>query len=336
LLDYDSKIIESFIINYVKHLKEKEKLQRMSIQVHLAAIFHFLEMNDFDLTFTSKRKIKRFLPFDESTHSDRPYTTDEISAIWEQCDERFKVIVSLMVSTGMRIGAIHTLQIGDLTPVKYQGSELYKIQIYARAANPKDRYYSLCSFECFNAIAAYRAYRQRMGEGEELKDKSPLIREQFNIDDHLRIQNPRPLSNRTIVHLVEQALRKSGVKSKNVMMSHGLRKNFKTVCEESGMKSLHVEMLMGHREALIKSYMRPKDSDVIEDYVSHAMNALTIEPKQRLQTRVKELESERITKEDLEEIRRQWMIDLQKERALISLSEWNELKAQMNKLRELL
>jgi hypothetical protein len=51
---------------------------------------------------------------------------------------------------------------------------------------------------------------------------------------------------------------------------------------------------------------------------------------------VKELESERITKEDLEEIRRQWMIELQKERTLISLSEWNGLKEQMDRLKELL
>jgi hypothetical protein len=41
-------------------------------------------------------------------------------------------------------------------------------------------------------------------------------------------------------------------------------------------------MLMGHREALVKSYMRPKDMDVIQDYITHAADLLTVNPTQRL------------------------------------------------------
>ena len=100
-------------------------------------------MNDFDLSSNSKKKIKRFLPPDESTHDDRAYTTEEIAQILSKCDERSKVIILLMASTGMRIGAIHTLQISDLT--KIPKWNLYKIQVYARSKH--DKYYTFCTPE---------------------------------------------------------------------------------------------------------------------------------------------------------------------------------------------
>jgi hypothetical protein len=143
LLEYNPKIIESFIIDYVRHLRDIEKLSHMSIRVHIAAIFHFLDMNDFDLSNRNKKKIKKFLPSDESTHDDRYYTTKEISLILSKCDERSKAIILLMASTGMRVGAIHTLKIGDLEKIsKYN---LYKIQVYANSK--KDKYYTFCTTE---------------------------------------------------------------------------------------------------------------------------------------------------------------------------------------------
>lgn len=151
LLEYSPKIIESFIIDYIKHLRDVERLKRMSIEVHLAAILHFFDMNDFPISIASRKKFKKFLPPDESSQNDRPYTTEEIRQILDKCyDERSRVIILLMISTGMRIGAIHTLQIGDLT--KIQEWNLYKILVYARSKH--DRYYTFCTPECANAIDA--------------------------------------------------------------------------------------------------------------------------------------------------------------------------------------
>jgi integrase len=107
------RLIESTIINYIRHLAEEQKLAHKTIHVHCYAIFHFLEMNDVNL---NKKKIKRFVPPDESSLNDRAYTHEEIANILLKCDDRARVIVLLMASTGMRVGAIHTLQIKDLVP----------------------------------------------------------------------------------------------------------------------------------------------------------------------------------------------------------------------------
>jgi hypothetical protein len=65
LLDYKPTVIEAKIISHIEHLRDVQKLPYWTIQVHYSAIFHFFGMNDVNLNM---RKIKRFLPQDESAH----------------------------------------------------------------------------------------------------------------------------------------------------------------------------------------------------------------------------------------------------------------------------
>lgn len=284
LLEYNPKIIESFIIDYIKHLRDSEELKRMSIEVHLAAILHFFDMNDFPISIASRKKFKRFLPPDESTQEDRPYTIEEIQQILDKCyDERSKVIIMLMVSTGMRIGAIHTLQIGDLT--KISEYDLYKISVYARSRH--GRYYTFCTSECAKAIDSYLDYRRGFGE-DITKRTSPLIREQFNVDDKIRIHSPRPLSKRMIVHLVEQALKRSGVKTTEVRRSHGFRKAWVTNAIKAKLEYNAREYLIGHRLPRVDpSYDRTSEVDRLSEY-EKVIDLLTISPENRLRKEVED------------------------------------------------
>jgi hypothetical protein len=65
--------------------------------------------------------------------------------------------------------------------------------------------------------------------------------------------------------------------------------------------------------------LQQQDQNYRLSYYVKFIDLLTINPEHRLKKRVKQLESER--SEDLEEIHRQWLLELQKERALISLSD---------------
>jgi integrase len=144
--------IESMIISYIKHLAEKG-LGRGSIYTYCFAIFHFFEMNDISL---NKRKIMRFLPPNEGTREDEAYTHEQIQHILNTCggDARLQVIILLMASTGMRIGALQYLQLRDLT--KINEYNLYRITVYANS--PDDRYCTFCSPECAKAIDSYLNY----------------------------------------------------------------------------------------------------------------------------------------------------------------------------------
>lgn len=84
---------------------------------------------------------------------------------------------------------------------------------------------------------------------------------------------------------------KGGVKSSKIRRSHSLRKAFKSICEQSGMKSINVELLMGHDIGVSGHYYRPAESDILEDFMSHAADALTISDEYRLKKRNQELET---------------------------------------------
>jgi hypothetical protein len=72
----------------------------------------------------------------------------------------------------------------------------------------------------------------------------------------------------------------------------GFRKHYKTEAEESGMKSIHVEVAHGHSIGVSDHYYRPKPSDILDDYMMHAADALTVSSEHRLKKQIHPLESE--------------------------------------------
>jgi integrase len=229
LLNTKQKVIEEKIIDHITYLKDVERLTYRSILVHLSAIFHIFEINDYD--DLRRRKIKRFLPEDESDHyaRDKPYSVNEIKQILNKCDIRARVAVLLMTSTGMRIGGLRELQLGDIRKIDEFG--IYLIWVYNRSG--KYRYYTFCTQECAAAIDEYLEYRKRTGQ-EQLKDKSPLIRDKYGIDNPFS-PPAKFLSIRAMSLIFEDVLKRAGVNQPNtgkpkwqkreVMRSHGFRKS---------------------------------------------------------------------------------------------------------------
>ncbi|MPZ07387.1 MAG: tyrosine-type recombinase/integrase [Nitrososphaeraceae archaeon] len=186
LLDFGRDAIQAMVIKYIsEHLREQRKLGHGSIKLHVAGLYYFLDGEDIIL---NRQKIRRHYPRDDFIHDDRCYTREEIQSILSKCDERTRAMVLLMVSSGMRIGALRELQIGDLPKalVPNLNLSLFKIWVYARS---RDRYYTFCTPECRAAVLDYLATRERFGE-DITKKTSPLFREQYNLADHLRIQSP--------------------------------------------------------------------------------------------------------------------------------------------------
>ena len=262
----------------------EKRYTRGTVNNFIAPIIYFFDNNDIKL---NKRKIRRYFPSDESVKEDRPYTREEISKILSVCDLRSKALIYLMIGSGIRVGATYTMQIGDLIETEYGNHFLYKVFPYART---RDKSLTFCTPECYEAIHEYLDYRKRCGE--ELKDKSPLFRKHFNKNDPFTINVPHFLSEAAVMRLIDEALKKAGVKTSEAMRSHAFRKGFKSICEQSGMKSINIEMLMGHNIGVSGHYYRPAESDILEDYMTHAADALTISSEIRLEKENLDLKSE--------------------------------------------
>jgi integrase len=281
------------IIDYILYLRDEKpgkKLGKSSIKAHISAILYFFHINNDDFNLTL-RKFNIHLPSDDRSvvNEDRPYTRDEIAQVIQKgcsSDLRSKVVIYLLCGSGLRMGAISSLRIEDLTPIPYKGLNVYKVKVYART---HDKYYTFTTIDSAKAIRDYLDYRERYGE--RITDKSPLIREQFNIGDRLRIENPRFVTDKAIEYLIDQVITRSGVRKPGVVhLSHGMRKYFISTCESSPMKSLHVSMLSGHSTGIKQHYHIPDESVLLEDFMTHAAaDALTIDPTQRLKQENAEL-----------------------------------------------
>jgi len=90
---------------------------------------------------------------------------------------------------------------------------------------------------------------------------------------------------------MKQGIRKSleeGHKRHEFQTDHGLRKWFKTRCELAHMRSINIEMLMGHSIGISNSYYRVTEDELLEDYLK-AIPFLTISEEKILQHQVEEL-----------------------------------------------
>ena len=137
-----------------------------------------------------------------------------------------KVVIGLMYSAGLRIGAITQLKLSNLEKIE----SCYKIVVYEGS---NEQYYTFCIPECVSFIDAYLEYRTK--NGEKLDQNSYLIRDQFDINDLEQIRNKsRGISTGTIEVILNTLLLKAGLrtvnhtghKRKEVARAHGFRKFF--------------------------------------------------------------------------------------------------------------
>ena len=124
LLQKTPKEIEQNLIKYIMHLKESG-LAPNTIYCACASVFSFYEMNDIDLR---KRKIKKYIGELRKIHKGEAYTHQQIAKLLNVAQERLKVIILLLSSTGMRIGALPSLKLKHLTKIQEYG--LYQLVIY--------------------------------------------------------------------------------------------------------------------------------------------------------------------------------------------------------------
>lgn len=222
-----------------------------------------------------------------------------------EADQKGKISILLMFSSGIRVGGLASLKIGDLEKNEKYG--IYKIRVYD---SEEGEYTTLCSRECSSIIDSYLAYRQLHGE-RPLKEDSPLIREDFSIDDEIRASRPKFLTVQTMRKMIAHIGVKSGVierrpvingrgEIRSVKATHGLRKAFQTTAINAGMSPLYSEILMGHTSGglALESYLRPSENDLLEGndkmigYIG-VMHALTISNEFRLTREVQTLRVEK-------------------------------------------
>jgi integrase len=285
-------------------LKEENKLNANTINSRVSPVKKFYDTNDIELKW---KRIKSYVGKgrNKKYKKDRPYTHLEIQKMLEKADQRGRIAILLMSSSGIRVGALTSLKLRNLERIdKYN---IYKITVYE---NEDEEYITFCTPECAAAIDSYLKYRQRHGE-QPLNESAPVIREEFDINDEIRATRPRTLAVQSFRKMIRDIGLRSGVMEKMPMLeevtegirqrrpvkeTHGFRKFFQTTAINNGMSPLYTEILMGHHSGglALESYVRPSELDLLEgnDRMTGfigILDALTLNEENRLKRKVETL-----------------------------------------------
>ena len=138
----DPRKIEDQITDFVTSMKKQGK-SLAAIYNYVAAICKYYRTKR---VFLNTKHIHDFLPEYRKSKKDREYKHEEIHRLLDVADERMRVVILLLASTGMRIGAIPALRLRNIEKVTTE-SELviYKIIVYEGF---NEEYVTFCSVEC--------------------------------------------------------------------------------------------------------------------------------------------------------------------------------------------
>ncbi len=359
LLQISNKKKEEAIRDHIMYLLHHEKLSYSSINNTAAAIKHFYVLNGVRLLLWDE--LKSLKGKKKSVIVDRKYTPEELKTLIEYADLREKVAILTMLSSGIRVGALADLRIGDLT--YNEEYKLYRIVAYSQ--DTAESYVTYCTPECANYINLYLEDRKK--GGETITPDSPLITHKINsksmnkeskgfmgsqsiekLLDRER-HDAKVISRTTMKELKkrvaaeEQKGKGSGGKGKTkgqlirkeVMRTHGFRKIFDTACVDYGVNPVIKEVLMGHKTklGLDTSYYRPGDENQLMQEYLKVIDALTIDDTYRLRRKTEKLEKE---VEEINLLKRQLM-ELEKDKKEYEEKTKKEIDAlwELNEKREI-
>jgi integrase len=295
----ESGWLVNIIIRFLQYQKERvndQEITGSTLRNYVKVLKLFCEMNDLLVPW---KKLTRGLPKAKNYADDRVPRIDEIQKIIAYPDWRMKAIVCTMASSGIRLGAWDYLSWENITPIIRDGQLVAaKIVVYA---GDQEQYFSFLTPEAFSELQNWIDFRKN--SGENITGKSCVMRDLWNTRVVSRrrgavglVNCPVRLKSSGIKRLMEDALWSQGIRKRldpgkrrhEFQVDHGYRKWFKTRCELSGMKSINIEILMGHSIGISDSYYRIPEDELLTDYLK-AVNFLTKNESTILKVQVTEL-----------------------------------------------
>jgi integrase len=273
-------------LQFQRERVEQGEIAGSTLKNFLKALKLFCEVADIAVNW---KKITRGLPKVRRYAEDRAPTIEEIQKLCEYPDRRIKSIIYVMVSSGIRLGAWDYLRWGHIKPVEKAGKTIGKVIVYS---GDEEEYFTFITPEAYDEVKKWMDYRK--ASGEEINEKSWVMRQLWNAKKGRKfglVTAPKKLQSSGVKRLVEDALWTQDIRNKSQIngkryefqSNHGFRKWFKTRCEMSGMRSINIEILMGHSIGISDSYYRITESELLDDYLK-SIDFLCIDKEKQLQT----------------------------------------------------
>jgi hypothetical protein len=293
---------QSAIMRYMRYQKdraERGEISTATVSNYYKPIKLFCEMNDVALNW---KKIARGIPRGKNYASDRIPTDVEIKQLLNYPDKRLKPAILTMLSSGIRLGAWDYMRWGDIEPFYDDNGILTAARLTVYHGEPEE-YVTFITPEAYQAVREYIDFRN--SHGECISKGSWVLRDQFDVAKASKgiATVPKHLKSSGLKRLIERALfaqeiRKpleNGKRRHEFQADHGFRKYFKTIAEKH-MKSLHVEILMGHSTGLADNYYRIPEKELLAEYMKSiadlsVFNSMQVVDEERMKNMETEMEA---------------------------------------------
>jgi integrase len=286
LANLDSDTIQKFLEDYVLTLRERG-LSHSTMRSYLAAVELFLDVNK---KIFHKTVLHKMIPAREKGGSDKPYTTEDIQKMLQStASKRDKVLVHFLASTGARPRSIEdpilTFKNVEDMPLGCKALFLY--------AGSRDEYWAFLTPEASQALQYY--VDERKSRGEVITSESPVFANKYRVKGQ-KVTHMQFGAAHVKIYLL---LKKAGIERvKNgtrfdKAISYGFRKRFNTILKTNNQVNSNIaEKLMGHKNGLDGSYLKPTREQCFNEFVK-AIPELTIDDSERNKIKIQNFEQER-------------------------------------------
>jgi hypothetical protein len=274
--------LTDLIMRYMSyHLNrvQKKEISTSTVRNYYKPIKLFCEMNNIVLNW---KIISKGIPSAPESSNDRIPTLDEIIELIKYPDRRIKPIVLTMMSSGIRVGAWEWLKWKHIIPIYGEEKRVIAAKIIVYDGEP-EQYFSFITPEAYFSLKDWMEFREK--QGETITRESWLMRDIWNtgrIISNIKELNlkgtsglisiPKKADSNAIRQIFTRAWKVQNIREVDYQRrhefksTHCFRKYFETNALNS-MKLLNVKLLMGHDTGLEKSYYKPTEKDLLQDYL---------------------------------------------------------------------
>ena len=272
--------VERALINFIAYGQQFGWAPK-SIRLYLSGLRSWLEYNEVKVNWM---KVKPFIPKKQAVRNQRALTKSELKMILPYLRPAKKLCVWFMAVTGTRLSEALNLKVKDL--------DLNSDPPRAKVKNAKT--------SGSRIVFIPRDLAQELREW--VKDKPPEAAVFPSEWDPMK-----PPDKKHIQDAFLNACKKAGIAKRDSsgkgweLSTHSCRRAFKTWLTNVGMNGLVIEILMGHDVGIDRSYYKPSEKELAEEWKKFEKYLLLEgeEPEaeklrnelEKLRKRVKELES---------------------------------------------
>jgi len=272
-VDERTEVIDSFIARLLDDGMNTSTI----VQLIRGGFKKWLTLNSVEIDWPKVQS--EILPGEEIIVSDRMPTKEELKQLLNTGSLRDRVIILVLTSSGLRVGALATLTLGDIQLEEEIPRIVVKREPGRKISRKMKGFATFITPEAKTMLLQYIKHRQSLGE--KITEASPLITSERE-EELGNFLNSHYLSNHW-----RRLLKRAHLATKNGgpwhdIHLHTLRKYFDTQCINAGVKSPYKEFWMGHiGKHLAESYFRGEVETHIEEYQKAIpyLSVLTPEPQ---------------------------------------------------------